>query len=166
MGPIKIGTTTNWARDRISALQTGNPVEMQLIVWIPGGEETEAAMHERFAHLRIRGEWFKPGLALLQFIDDVEKGVVRAKTIARDRNRPEPLPERTPERQAEVEAGARSILIAMGMRSPDDSPPIVAPLSKPVWRAADLLAEIASLKADNAKLREQLQRLDDERDCA
>ena len=33
-----------------------------------GGAEKERELHERFAHLRIKGEWFWPGEELLHFI--------------------------------------------------------------------------------------------------
>jgi hypothetical protein len=34
-----------------------------------GGRESEAAHHQRFAHLRVRGEWFRPDAELLEYIE-------------------------------------------------------------------------------------------------
>lgn len=58
-GPIKIG----FARDpwkRLEELQPGNPYALYLRATLPGGRRTEAKLHQRFAHLRLVGEWFEP----------------------------------------------------------------------------------------------------------
>lgn len=67
-GEIKIGTTCGNPYARMSTLQTGTPLELRLLVSIPGGVAEEVAVHERFAALRVRGEWFRPEPALLEFI--------------------------------------------------------------------------------------------------
>jgi hypothetical protein len=57
-GLVKIG----WAVDpwkRLSTLQCGSPVELQLVACVPGGPADERAMHRRFASLRAHGEWFR-----------------------------------------------------------------------------------------------------------
>lgn len=56
-GPVKIGRATDPER-RIAALQTGSPEDLHLRDVIPGAAPLEAAMHQRFAPARIRGEWF------------------------------------------------------------------------------------------------------------
>lgn len=66
-GPIKIG----WSKSgvlRLWALQVGNPEQLHVIARMPGTIDDEAALHERFRHLHIRGEWFAPGQALLSFV--------------------------------------------------------------------------------------------------
>ena len=74
-GLIKIGTTTGNPHSRKSALQTGNPRPLRLLVSIPGGPTEEKALHERFAAERVRSEeqigteWFRPSPMLLGFIE-------------------------------------------------------------------------------------------------
>ena len=65
-GPVKIGHSTAPAR-RLSSLQTGCPVQLRLLSVTDGDEAAERATHERFAGLRIRGEWFSPGDDLLGY---------------------------------------------------------------------------------------------------
>jgi hypothetical protein len=59
-GAIKIGRSRS-PQARMQTLQTANPETLRLRGVIPGGVELEQHMHERFAHLRISGEWFAPG---------------------------------------------------------------------------------------------------------
>jgi hypothetical protein len=61
-GPVKIGRTTN-LRKRFGDLQTAHPWPLSLVGFIPledesGQIEQEAALHERFKHFRLQGEWF------------------------------------------------------------------------------------------------------------
>jgi hypothetical protein len=59
-GPIKIGVTSGRPRDRLKTLQCGNPEELRgIAAWraMPGEEKY---LHETFAYVRIRGEWFRP----------------------------------------------------------------------------------------------------------
>lgn len=58
---IKIGFSTN-VKQRIKDFGAG-----QLLGTMPGTMHTERQMHERFAHLRDAGEWFRPGPDLEQF---------------------------------------------------------------------------------------------------
>lgn len=44
---------------RMNALQVGNPQRMTLIKVIEGEKKDERELHDRFAHLRVQGEWFK-----------------------------------------------------------------------------------------------------------
>lgn len=56
-GPVKLGKADDPVR-RMAGLQTGNAQELHLLrVWA-GGEAEEAALHKRFAGLRLFGEWF------------------------------------------------------------------------------------------------------------
>lgn len=65
---IKIGTS-NAARLRLQAMQTGNPRRLTLLASVPTTTHTETELHERFAHLRIGGgEWFEPAEELVEFI--------------------------------------------------------------------------------------------------
>lgn len=71
-GPIKIGHTAGNPHSRLSAFRTGNPRDMKLLVAIPGGAAEEAALHERFAALRVSGEWFRPDPRLIGFIEALQ----------------------------------------------------------------------------------------------
>lgn len=65
---VKIGISQDVAR-RLESLQCGSPVELTLLGTRPGGEVEERALHQKFAHLRIRGEWFRLERDLLEFIN-------------------------------------------------------------------------------------------------
>lgn len=55
--PVKIGTAGD-VRGRLSGMQTGNPVPLELAGWADGDEKEEAYLHEQFASSHIRGEWY------------------------------------------------------------------------------------------------------------
>lgn len=56
---VKIGYTNSDPKDRLAGLQTGNARHLQIIHTIPGNISKEQALHQRFQHLKVRGEWFK-----------------------------------------------------------------------------------------------------------
>jgi len=60
-GLIKIGYSRS-VPNRMSALGA------KLIGAVHGNRSTEIKIHERFAHLRVRGEWFRPTKELLDHI--------------------------------------------------------------------------------------------------
>jgi hypothetical protein len=56
-GPVKIGYTYE-PEKRLIAMQ-GNHYEMlRILRVVPGNRYGERRLHQHFAHLRIRGEWF------------------------------------------------------------------------------------------------------------
>jgi hypothetical protein len=59
---IKIGRSTN-VRNRVCALQTGNPGELQLMGWIEAIDDVEAEreLQDRYVTTRGKGEWFSIG---------------------------------------------------------------------------------------------------------
>jgi hypothetical protein len=68
--PIKIGMARDpWAR--LATLQIANPYDLQLIATAVAPFLAEELLHKRFAVSRIRGEWFEPSAALLQFIKPI-----------------------------------------------------------------------------------------------
>jgi hypothetical protein len=67
-GHVKIGTTSR-LEHRLRSLQTGTSEPLTLLGTIDGGREVESAWHERFAHLRQRGEWFEAADDLLAAIE-------------------------------------------------------------------------------------------------
>lgn len=65
-GSIKIGVSDD-PETRLSHLQTGAEKPLRLIAKFPMSSRAEAfavekEVHERFAHLRLTGEWFKKRL--------------------------------------------------------------------------------------------------------
>lgn len=65
---IKIGFASN-LKDRLGSLQTSHPDELEVLAAISAVHVDEYAAHQKFAHLRIRGEWFRADKDLLQFIE-------------------------------------------------------------------------------------------------
>lgn len=64
---IKIGTTTN-LKNRMTALMPD-----ELLATEPGHRELETMRHRQFAHLKVRGERFRPGEDLLSHIDMIRR---------------------------------------------------------------------------------------------
>lgn len=58
VGLVKIGRSIDIER-RLSELRWLNPVDLELHGFIAGGAREETAYHQRWAHLRRRGEWFE-----------------------------------------------------------------------------------------------------------
>lgn len=65
-GPIKIGRTRNLTR-RLQRLQCASPFVLSLLGFSVGLDES--VVHEKFASLHIRGEWYRPAAELLDFIE-------------------------------------------------------------------------------------------------
>lgn len=66
-GAIKIGCSKN-PNQRLEHLQTAHSEPLRLLTCAPGTQQQERALHDRFAHLRVSGEWFRPGDDLLAYI--------------------------------------------------------------------------------------------------
>ena len=64
---IKIGFSVQPER-RMENLQSSHHLPLQLLGTVPASVVDEMAVHARFAHLRIRGEWFRSDRDLIQFI--------------------------------------------------------------------------------------------------
>ena len=71
-GPIKIGWT-NKLRTRFSTLRMDNFHDLKILKIIPGDRKLESRLHQKFALLRIKGEWFKPAKILLDYIDALDE---------------------------------------------------------------------------------------------
>lgn len=54
---IKIGFTRN-IDQRIHALRTSSPLDVELVASFPGTKDDEKELHAMFNHIRVRGEWF------------------------------------------------------------------------------------------------------------
>lgn len=70
--PVKIGRSTRHAvYGRLDSLRTGSPVPLEfLAIWYPP-RDMEKEVHEAFAELRLHGEWFRRGKALIEFMETV-----------------------------------------------------------------------------------------------
>lgn len=70
-GAIKIGFSIHPKR-RVLDLQTSHHVELELLAWVSTSILTERQAHEKFDHLKIRGEWFRAEPDLIEFIAGLE----------------------------------------------------------------------------------------------
>jgi hypothetical protein len=66
---IKIGFTTQSVAGRLGNLQCGSHERLSVLHHLPAQRRHEADLHERFKHLRVTGEWFRPEPELLRFIE-------------------------------------------------------------------------------------------------
>jgi hypothetical protein len=68
-GPIKIGRAIN-VKKRLKGLQTSHPEKLHVLGVIRSEikSDTESALHAKFDHLRLRGEWFRRSDELLSYI--------------------------------------------------------------------------------------------------
>lgn len=73
-GLVKIGVTSD-IRGRLNVYETSNPAGVRLLAVVPGGAGEEREMHARFAHLRVRGEWFMPVSTLGEYLSHATHAV-------------------------------------------------------------------------------------------
>lgn len=66
---VKIGFTNRQPSERLSSLQTGTPYQLTLLATVSSNKFSEGELHQRFAELRHRGEWFIASSELLTFIE-------------------------------------------------------------------------------------------------
>lgn len=69
-GFVKIGFSFH-PEARLRQLQTAHVETLTLLGSVVATEDTESTLHERFSHLRVRGEWFRLGQEIQAFIDDL-----------------------------------------------------------------------------------------------
>ena len=55
---VKIGYTAGHPIDRLRALQTGSPVQLEVVAFVEGAIALEQKRHRTFRKLRTQGEWF------------------------------------------------------------------------------------------------------------
>lgn len=67
---VKIGYSDN-PLGRLRQVQTGNPIEAELLAVCPGGKDDEAAIHGAFQQHRVSGEWFRATPRLDALIEKV-----------------------------------------------------------------------------------------------
>ena len=88
---IKIGRAVDpWERRR--DLNCSSPYEVKLLRVERSDNDVryEKVLHARFAHLKHRGEWFKPGPDLMEHIASLDADVEKYKQYAK-RKRPKKL---------------------------------------------------------------------------
>lgn len=73
-GMVKIGYARRPAQ-RWLTLQSSNPMELRLLLFVPGDSVTEERLHAAFERHRHSGEWFRPDTALMAFIADLKAAV-------------------------------------------------------------------------------------------
>ena len=66
---IKIGYTDNSVKERLNALQTGNPRPLVVVKSINGSRSEEVRLHQKFKHCQVRKEWFILVPELWDYID-------------------------------------------------------------------------------------------------
>ncbi len=66
---VKIGKTNTPPEQRLAALQSANPLELVILGVIAGDDTLESELHQRFASLRIRCEWFRLEQEIVEFIN-------------------------------------------------------------------------------------------------
>ena len=67
---LKIGHSFQ-VSSRVKTLQASSPEELALLKTIPGSKQLEAKLHEKFAHLRLHGEWFKADTEIMKYIQSL-----------------------------------------------------------------------------------------------
>lgn len=83
-GPIKVGYSAN-VSSRLQTLQTGSPESLTLLAQLSGNRTLERYIHNKFAHLKLEGEWFKPERELLAYIDELKASGVTAPEEQKDK---------------------------------------------------------------------------------
>ena len=80
---VKIGRSQNPAQ-RISSLQTANPMRLETLLIVPEYVVTEQEAHRRWSSQREKGEWFSRTPELVAWLDEV---AARARVAERTRER-------------------------------------------------------------------------------
>lgn len=72
-GPVKIGVSADVGK-RHSNISCGSPVPVFWLTHLWEGDvQLERALHNKFRHLWIKGEWFNPGKDLMAFVELCER---------------------------------------------------------------------------------------------
>lgn len=80
-GLYKIGIANDVSR-RLAELQSGSPDDLRLVSKIDGGRAVEQQLHRRFAALRVRGEWFRLGVAELEAFRQADTGSIPGDAVS------------------------------------------------------------------------------------
>jgi len=77
---IKIGSSIR-PQKRVEAIQTGSPRTIELLAIVPQSVADEFTTHQKFAHLRSRGEWFRAEPDLLDYIEHLIRAMASAAPV-------------------------------------------------------------------------------------
>lgn len=66
-GLIKIGSTKS-INARVRQIRGMSPSKTELLGFLQSGEHSEASIHRKFQHCRVRNEWFTPSEEICEFI--------------------------------------------------------------------------------------------------
>jgi hypothetical protein len=72
LGPVKIGHAEKF-KNRFTVMKVANFHELKILKLIKGDRSKEKEIHQKFAGLRIRGEWFRPDQSLLNYISQLQE---------------------------------------------------------------------------------------------
>lgn len=72
-GPVKIGCSIA-PEGRLATIAAWSPIRLEIVAIVDGGHELEVALHKRFAHLALHGEWFGVDADLQAVIDQAIAG--------------------------------------------------------------------------------------------
>jgi len=64
---VKIGKSKNLP-NRLTALKTGSPVELELVAYFLGPHDAEPFIHKVFHKYRLHGEWFSYGYTIKRVV--------------------------------------------------------------------------------------------------
>jgi hypothetical protein len=76
---IKIGYSKS-PEERIKSLQTSSPVDLDVLLIMPGSKNLEHVLHKTFKKDRLRGEWFVYSDDIKDFVTRERKEGAHAKT--------------------------------------------------------------------------------------
>ena len=82
-GLIKIGLSVN-PEGRLKGMQVNSPVLLGILETLPGSDDVEAKLHEKFVRDRVRGEWFNASESLLNFIEEAIGWRMKSNRMSRD----------------------------------------------------------------------------------
>ena len=79
----KIGRTSRSTTERLAELSTGNAGEMRVVCEFESDNANliEKALHSRYQHNRLSGEWFKDNLTPSEFLKSCEEIDKSIKTL-------------------------------------------------------------------------------------
>lgn len=72
LGPIKIGRAEKF-KNRFVSMKVDNFHELKILKLIKGDRVKEKEIHQKFAGIRIRGEWFRPDQSLINYIGQIQE---------------------------------------------------------------------------------------------
>lgn len=80
IGPIKIGCSTRPVH-RMAELASWSPVDLELLLTVPGDFDLERSIHNCFADLYLHHEWFRAHHRLVSAINRVAAGEALAEVM-------------------------------------------------------------------------------------